>query len=112
MHRTVAGLAPAAPGYRRLRVAPVPGGGLTHASAQLDTVYGRASVHWRRDGDILQVDVVVPPNTTAEVTLPQPGLPPVTVGSGSHAFTCAVRPASDDPPIPIPLDPFGRPRTD
>ena len=40
MHRTVAGLAPAEPGYRVLRVAPRPGGGLTHASARHETPYG------------------------------------------------------------------------
>ena len=31
LHRRVAGLAPAAPGYRRVLVRPRPGGGLTHA---------------------------------------------------------------------------------
>ena len=112
MHRTVAGLAPAAPGYRRIRVEPVPGGGLAHAGAELDTAYGRAAVRWQRDGDRLQVDVVVPPNTTAEVVLPQPGWQPVSVGSGSHTFTCTVRPADQDPPIPIPLNPFGQPDPD
>ena len=40
LHRTVAGLAPAAPGYRRLLVRPRPGGGLTHARARHDTPYG------------------------------------------------------------------------
>jgi alpha-L-rhamnosidase len=48
LHRTVAGLAPASPGYRRLRIAPRPGGGLTHASARLDTPYGQASVPGQR----------------------------------------------------------------
>jgi len=44
LHRTVAGLAPGAPGYRRLVVAPRPGGGLTHAAASHETPYGRADV--------------------------------------------------------------------
>ena len=32
LHRTIGGLAPLEPGYRRFRVAPRPGGGLTHAA--------------------------------------------------------------------------------
>src|SRR5918996_5119946 len=42
LHRVVAGLAPAAPGYRELEVRPVPGRGLTRASARHRTPYGEA----------------------------------------------------------------------
>ena len=104
MHRTVAGLAPAAPGYRRLLVAPVPGGGLTRAAARLVTAYGPASVDWSREGGELTVTVTVPPNTTAEVRLPDPAQAVTEVGSGTHRFTCVVRPAEQDPPIPAPPD--------
>lgn len=34
LHRTVGGLAPGAPGYRRLEIQPQPGGGLTSARAR------------------------------------------------------------------------------
>jgi alpha-L-rhamnosidase len=84
LHRTVAGLAPAAPGYRKLLVAPRPGGGLTHASATHETPYGRASVRWEQ-ADELTVDVVVPPGATATISLP--GAEPFDVGSGRHRFT-------------------------
>ena len=40
LHRTVAGLAPAEPGYRTVRVAPRPGGGMTWAKASLTTAHG------------------------------------------------------------------------
>src|SRR3954449_9961231 len=40
LHRTVAGLAPGAPGYRSIVVRPLPGGGLTHARARHLTPYG------------------------------------------------------------------------
>ncbi|MBE1588371.1 family 78 glycoside hydrolase catalytic domain [Nonomuraea angiospora] len=85
LHRTVAGLAPAAPGYRRLRIAPRPGGGLTHASARLETPYGLASVSWERDGETLTVTATVPPGTVAEVDLP--GSAMREVGAGIHTFT-------------------------
>ncbi|WP_305081023.1 MULTISPECIES: glycoside hydrolase family 78 protein [unclassified Nocardiopsis] len=82
LHRTVAGLAPDAPGYRRLRIAPRPGGGLERAGATHETPYGTASVHWRRAGGLLRVDAVVPPGTTAVVDLP--GREPFEVGGGEH----------------------------
>ncbi|GAA3211979.1 alpha-L-rhamnosidase [Nonomuraea helvata] len=85
LHRTVAGLAPAAPGYRRLRIAPRPGGDLTHASADLETPYGPASVSWSRDGGTLTVTASVPPGTVAEIDLP--GAAPQEVSSGTHTFT-------------------------
>ena len=84
LHRTVAGLAPAAPGYRRLVVEPRPGGGLRHAAAEHETPYGRAAVRWEEADGRLTVDVVVPPGTTATVALP--GAEPVEVGSGRHRF--------------------------
>ena len=101
MHRTVAGLAPDAVGYRSLTVAPRPGGGLTHASAAHETPYGRAEVSWARAADRLTVTVVVPPGTTATVVLPEDGWAAMKVGSGTHSFECSYRAAADDPPIPV-----------
>ena len=57
MHRSVAGLAPLEPGYRRILVAPQPGGGLTWAEASLETPYGPAAVRWDLDGSELRVEV-------------------------------------------------------
>ncbi|MFD3686294.1 family 78 glycoside hydrolase catalytic domain [Nocardiopsis sp. NPDC058631] len=91
LHRTVAGLAPAAPGYRSIRVAPRPGGGLERAGVSHETPYGTASVHWRRDGDRLRVSVAVPPGTSAAVDLP--GLAPFEVGSGEHRLEAPWLPA-------------------
>ena len=100
LHRIVAGLAPAAPGYRRLLISPRPGGGLTRAAAAHDTPYGRASVEWTRVGERLDVTVTVPPNTSAIVRLPSPVFEPLEVGSGRHVFSCAFRAAADDPAPP------------
>lgn len=104
LHRTVAGLAPAAPGYRRLRIAPRPLASLDHASARHETPYGTAAVQWRRDGQHVRITAVVPPNTTAEVDLP--GIPvegttvPATVGSGTHEWTVTVPAGPTAPPLP------------
>ncbi|MFD7818353.1 family 78 glycoside hydrolase catalytic domain [Streptomyces sp. NPDC059785] len=84
MHRTVAGLAAAEPGYRRLLIRPRPGGGLTWARAEHDTPYGRAGTGWRLEGGTLHVDLLVPPEVTALVELP--GAEPVEIGPGRHTF--------------------------
>jgi alpha-L-rhamnosidase len=85
LHRTVAGLAPAAPGYREIAIRPRPGSGLTHAAARLRTPYGLAVSSWRIADGGITVEAVVPPNTTAHVTLP--GGNPITVGSGTHRWS-------------------------
>jgi alpha-L-rhamnosidase len=99
MHRTIAGLAPALPGYRRLRLAPRPWAGLTSATAELDTPYGRASVAWTRTGDTLTVIATIPPGTTAELDLPITGPVPAEVGAGTHTFSGVLRPAGARPDV-------------
>lgn len=64
MHRSIAGLAPAEPGYRRIRVAPRPGGGLTHASGRLITPHGEVRVAWHLSDSLLHVDVNLPEGVT------------------------------------------------
>src|SRR5690606_19808868 len=82
LHRVVAGLAPAAPGYQRLLIRPRPGGGLTSAGARLRTPYGEASVRWIRTGSSMEVGLGVPAGVSALVDLP--GQEPVELGAGTH----------------------------
>ncbi|WP_102159202.1 family 78 glycoside hydrolase catalytic domain [Zhihengliuella halotolerans] len=89
LHRRVAGLAPAAPGYRRLRIAPLPTRELEWAKASHETPYGRAEAGWRRDGDRVSVWVVVPAGVEAEVHLPD-GSEPFTAAAGEHEFRCGL----------------------
>jgi alpha-L-rhamnosidase len=87
LHRTVAGLAPDTPGYRRLRVAPVPIAGLDRASARYETAYGTAEAGWTaHDGQVV-VHAVVPANATAVVVLPGTVDGEIQVGSGRHEWT-------------------------
>ncbi|SFS13631.1 alpha-L-rhamnosidase [Microbacterium sp. cf046] len=82
LHRVVGGLAPGAPGYRVVRFAPQPGGGLTSASARHRTPYGVASISWRVEDDRLVVDALVPVGATGVLELP--GQPAETLGHGIH----------------------------
>ena len=85
MHRRVAGLAPAAPGYRRISVRPEPHGELTHASARHLTPYGEAAVRWERAGGELRLTVRVPVGVTATVQVP--GGETAEVRHGTHSWT-------------------------
>ena len=83
LHRTVGGLAPLEPGYRRIRVAPRPGGGLTHAETSLATPHGAAVVAWTAtDGRVATLDVTVPEGTSAVVVLD--GHEPTDLEPGTH----------------------------
>ena len=87
LHRTIGGLAPAAPGYRHLDVRPCPGGGLTRARARHITPYGAAECAWAIEAGQIEVVVVVPPNATASVTLPGGNATSIEVGSGTHRWS-------------------------
>jgi alpha-L-rhamnosidase len=88
LYRTVAGIECLAPGYERIRIRPRPGGDLTWVRASYDSVRGPIRCSWRRDDERLLVDVEIPPNTTAEITLP--GCAPTTIGSGRYEFAAAL----------------------
>ncbi|GAA2437840.1 glycoside hydrolase family 78 protein [Actinomadura vinacea] len=69
----VAGLAPAAPGWRRIRVRPALTRRLDRAGARVRTARGDAAVDWYTSGDGLDILVQVPATSEAEIWLPAPG---------------------------------------
>jgi alpha-L-rhamnosidase len=87
LHRYVAGLRPAEPGYRALEVRPRPGGGLTWAITHHIGPFGPIEVTWRRDGGSMELDLLVPGGSTATVVMP--GAKPHDVGPGRHHWTGA-----------------------
>jgi alpha-L-rhamnosidase len=72
MYRVVAGLDtdPDGPGYKKIKIQPYIGKGLTQASATLDTYYGKASSGWKLEGNSIKMDVEIPANSTAMVYIP------------------------------------------
>jgi alpha-L-rhamnosidase len=74
-------LAPGEPGYRRIEIRPRPGGGLTHCRVAHRTPYGLAQCEWKIENGMMDLDVIIPANTTASVTLPGESAS-VDVGSG------------------------------
>jgi alpha-L-rhamnosidase len=75
LYRYVAGLDmdPQTAGYGRIVIRPRPGGGLTHAKAEYDSVRGKIVSAWSIEGDRFNLGVVIPSNTTATVYVPVEG---------------------------------------
>ncbi|GAA0947798.1 family 78 glycoside hydrolase catalytic domain [Virgisporangium aurantiacum] len=102
LYRRVGGLAPAAPGYAALQIAPVVGGGLTSAASAFETPYGRAVSDWSVAGSVVTLRVTVPAGVAASVTVPGAGSVTAPaqavpmggrtfhVGAGSYTFTAPV----------------------
>ena len=92
MHRVVGGIEAVEPGYRRARIAPRPGGGLTWARAAHDTIHGRIEVYWSSEGGSRTIEVSLPGGVDAEVVLPDhPEHLVEVVGGGSHRWDYPVR---------------------
>lgn len=88
LHRYVAGIRPSDDdvAYRRFRIQPEPGGGLTWAEAVHDSPYDRIESSWRTTERTFTLTTTVPPGTVAEVRLPDRTV--VEVGPGTTEHTC------------------------
>ncbi|MCU0522394.1 MAG: glycoside hydrolase family 78 protein [Anaerolineae bacterium] len=85
LHRKVAGLDIAEPGYKRVAIAPTPGGGLTSARATYASVRGLIVSGWAIEDGRMRMEVVIPPTATATVTLPGATVSDVLEGGGPLA---------------------------
>lgn len=84
MHRTIGGIVATQPGYKTVRIAPRPGGGLTWASTALETPHGRIEVAWRLEDDALVVDMLVPEGVEAVLAMDGRCEKPVPAGRSTH----------------------------
>jgi alpha-L-rhamnosidase len=72
MYKNIAGINAIAehPGYKEVLIAPKPGGRLTTATAELETVYGKVRSFWVIENGLFKLDVTIPANTKAIIVLP------------------------------------------
>ena len=88
MYRHILGIDPveAHPGYQHIKVHPQPGGGLTWARGEYKSIHGTIGSAWEIKGGQFKLQVTIPGNTRATVTLPGEEKPQL-VGPGIHQFT-------------------------
>ncbi len=76
LYGVVAGIQPDPddPGFKHINISPEPGGGLTWARAELDSMYGTIRSGWKIENGKFTLNVRIPPNTRATVKLPDASL--------------------------------------
>ena len=109
MVENIGGIQLVYPGYESFRIAPTPGGGLTHATVGLDTQHGHIESHWQIIDGTITMNIEVPAGTNCSAIIPtsdptsitfngesledanvqimQPRSTAVMVGSGHYTFT-------------------------
>jgi alpha-L-rhamnosidase len=70
------------PGFREIHIKPYVLGDLTYASASIKTVRGIISSGWKKTDNSLTLDVTIPVNATASVSVPVIGLKNATITEG------------------------------
>lgn len=90
----------ACPGYRRVRISPRVGGGLTSARTRYRSLYGDVCVAWRNEDGLLSLTIEIPCNAEAVIDLSPyavtdgGGLPftngAAVAGSGVYHITCRI----------------------
>lgn len=61
------------PGYKKFQIAPMPVGELTYAKASVPSEYGTISSSWTKRDGVFRLEVVIPGNTSALVSVPLAG---------------------------------------
>jgi alpha-L-rhamnosidase len=61
---------PERPGYKHIIMRPQPGGGLTYATAELQSMHGVIRSAWTQENGRFDWYITVPPNTTAAIYVP------------------------------------------
>ncbi|AYL95411.1 glycoside hydrolase family 78 protein [Mucilaginibacter celer] len=90
MYQNIAGIQAAEPGYKKIIIKPVIGGGLTWAEAGYDSVYGHINSKWKIEGNKLDMAVTIPPNTVADIFVPDAlgkTYKKFTVNSGEYHYS-------------------------
>ncbi|RXP46226.1 rhamnosidase [Lutibacter sp. HS1-25] len=70
MYERIAGIAPLAPGYKKILFAPVPNQLLSEAKGEYNSPYGKISSEWKFVGSDFVYNITIPSNTTAKVIIP------------------------------------------
>ena len=84
MYRKIGGLDKLEPGYKKILIAPVPDERIDSAETVYQSVYGKIAVSWKRNGQNMCVETVIPANTSARIKLP--GGETVETGSGTYRY--------------------------
>ncbi len=87
----VGGIRSDGPSYKKIVIAPRPGGPLTWAVTGYRSVRGQIATRWKKKRGVLTLDVTVPANTTATIHIPAARAEDVTEGGKALADAEGIR---------------------
>jgi hypothetical protein len=90
MFSSLAGIDTDGPAFRKIVIHPRPGGTVTHAKAEYDSINGRIRTAWETKGTTFALKTSIPCNTTATVHIP---------AANSESVTEGGKPASSAPGV-------------
>ena len=70
MVKTIGGIDFMNPGYKKLWIRPKPGGRITRAKVNYDSIRGRVGSEWALENDVFTLKATVPPNTVGVICVP------------------------------------------
>lgn len=76
---------PDCPGFEHIIMKPLPIGDLKFVNAEYDSVRGKITSRWKRDGNKFHWEIEIPPGSTATVYIPN-GETLQNIPSGKHVF--------------------------
>ena len=93
MYGTMAGIIadPARPGFKHIIIHPEPGGAITYAKAEYDSIQGKISSSWRVEKDTFHLELKIPANTSATVYIPADSPDKIKEGGRSASQSDGVR---------------------
>ncbi len=83
-YRTLAGISPTSPGYQTIEIRPNVVGGLTDVEAEVETRSGTVAAAWQHEAGAFALQVTVPVNTRAEVSVPKMDQGGVAISEGGR----------------------------
>lgn len=85
MYRVVAGIEIGQPGYKQILIQPQPDKRLSYAKASFESAYGKIVSAWEMKNGHLVINVTIPANTRASITLPDATVEKITEGGSPLA---------------------------
>jgi len=119
LYSAIGGINPASPGYQTILIQPVTGEGLTWANTSYNSTRGLISTAWTNTDGAFDLNVVIPPNTTAQIYVPatnanavtesgvpatnSPGVTYVGISNGYAIYAVGSGTYAWSSPVPAPL---------
>lgn len=69
LFRNILGLAYTEPGFGKIRFQPDISCGLDYAQGHFDSIWGKTEICWKRNSDVVELSVTIPPDVEAEIII-------------------------------------------